>query len=172
MYQVLIPFLSPPGPFQASGRNYALRGKGTERKRATAQKRLLRFYRDIIKENIEYDILIQDPHTDREQLDEIVDLMLETICSARKTICVRRGRLPRRDRQIQVPEAGQYAHPVCFRLPAGKHDQDTQHQEISAGRAIQRAVHDQRLLYRACQSRYGKWLTLSQGRRAGKPIRG
>lgn len=51
-------------------------------------KQAFEIYRDIIKENIEYDILIQDPHTDREQLDEIIDLMLETICSARKTIRV------------------------------------------------------------------------------------
>ena len=39
-------------------------------------------------ENIEYDYLIQDRSIDREQLDEIVDLMLETICTSRKTIRV------------------------------------------------------------------------------------
>ena len=37
-------------------------------------------------ENIEYDYLIQDSSIDREQLDEIVDLMLETVCTSRKTI--------------------------------------------------------------------------------------
>ena len=39
-------------------------------------------------ENIEYDYLIQDSQIDREQLDEIVDLMLETVCTSRKTIRV------------------------------------------------------------------------------------
>lgn len=39
-------------------------------------------------ENIEYDYLIQDSQIDREQLDEIVDLMLETVCTFRKTIRV------------------------------------------------------------------------------------
>lgn len=39
-------------------------------------------------ENIEYAYLIQDRSIDREQLDEIVDLMLETVCTARKTIRV------------------------------------------------------------------------------------
>ena len=43
-------------------------------------------YREILLENIEYDYLIQDSSIDREQLDEIVDLMLETVCTSRKTI--------------------------------------------------------------------------------------
>ena len=43
-------------------------------------------YREIIMENIEYDALTQDPKMDKERLDEIVDLMLETVCSARKTL--------------------------------------------------------------------------------------
>ena len=37
-------------------------------------------------ENIEYDTLTQNPKMDKERLDEIVDLMLETVCSARKTL--------------------------------------------------------------------------------------
>ena len=43
-------------------------------------------YEEIIKDNIEYDIIVQDPHIDKERLDEIVDLMLETVCTARKKI--------------------------------------------------------------------------------------
>lgn len=44
--------------------------------------------REIVRENIEYDILVQDPRQDREQLDEVVDLMAETLCSRRQTIVV------------------------------------------------------------------------------------
>lgn len=36
--------------------------------------------------NIEYDRLITDSPEDKERIDEIVDLMLETMCTARKTI--------------------------------------------------------------------------------------
>ena len=43
-------------------------------------------YREIGLENIDYDILIQDPKMDREQLDEIAELIVDTVCSARKTI--------------------------------------------------------------------------------------
>ena len=43
-------------------------------------------YREVILDNIEYSYLVQDSHIDREQLDEIVDLMLETVCTSRKTI--------------------------------------------------------------------------------------
>ena len=47
-----------------------------------------KIYEEIIKDNIEYDILAQDKHISREQLDEIVTLILETVCTARKTIRV------------------------------------------------------------------------------------
>ena len=43
-------------------------------------------YREIILENIGYAYLIQDSHIDREQLDEIAELIVDTVCSARKTI--------------------------------------------------------------------------------------
>ena len=39
-------------------------------------------------ENIGYDVLASDPHVDREQLDEIVDLVQETVCSTRSRIRV------------------------------------------------------------------------------------
>lgn len=45
-------------------------------------------YRKVILENIGYEYLIQDSHIDREQLDEIAELIVDTVCSARKTIRV------------------------------------------------------------------------------------
>ena len=58
-----------------------------ERKRTEAKTNsAIEIYREIIKDNIDYDILIQDPKMDKDRLDEIVDLMLETVCTARKTI--------------------------------------------------------------------------------------
>ena len=60
---------------------------------APAQKRMetkgtFESYRELILENIDYDILAGDPHVDREQLDEIVDLVQETVCSTRSRIRV------------------------------------------------------------------------------------
>lgn len=46
----------------------------------------IEIYREIIQDNIEYDYLLQDTNIDNDRLNEIVDLMLETICTARKTI--------------------------------------------------------------------------------------
>lgn len=58
-----------------------------ERKRKeAATQSAVEIYREIIKDNIEYDILIQDSRMDKDRIDEIVDLMLETVCTARKTI--------------------------------------------------------------------------------------
>ena len=45
-----------------------------------------RIYEEIIKDNIEYAHLAAYSRVDRELLDEIVSIMLETICSRRKTI--------------------------------------------------------------------------------------
>ena len=72
------PILSPdPSPCGAAPER-----KGTEAFKQSA----VDIYREIIMENIEYDTLTQNPKMDKERLDEIVDLMLETVCSARKTL--------------------------------------------------------------------------------------
>lgn len=62
----------PPAPLQGAGYD----GMGYEEAR------------EIVRENIEYDILVQDPRQDREQLDEVVDLIAETLCSRKKTIVI------------------------------------------------------------------------------------
>ena len=43
-------------------------------------------YRQIILENIDYEILAADPQVDREQLDEITEIILDTVCTSRKTV--------------------------------------------------------------------------------------
>lgn len=45
-------------------------------------------YRELILENIDYDVLKNGLHVDREQLNEIVDLLQETVCSIRSRIRV------------------------------------------------------------------------------------
>ena len=59
----------------------------TAQKRTEAKESFER-YRDLILENIDYDVLASDPHVDQEQLDEIVDLVQETVCSTRNRIRV------------------------------------------------------------------------------------
>ena len=56
--------------------------KGSEAKTQSA----VEIYREIIKDNIEYDILIQDPKMDKDRLNEIVEIILETVCTARKRV--------------------------------------------------------------------------------------
>ena len=54
----------------------------------TEAKETFESYRELILENIDYDVLASDPRVDREQLDEIVDLVQETVCSTRSRIRV------------------------------------------------------------------------------------
>ena len=77
-----IPILSPyPSPFT----EYA--AEPTERKgKEAATESAVEIYREIIKDNIDYDILLHDNRFDTDRIDEIVDLILETVCTARKTL--------------------------------------------------------------------------------------
>ena len=43
-------------------------------------------YQELILENIEYNVLIQNERLDRDRLDELVELMVDTVCSHRETI--------------------------------------------------------------------------------------
>ena len=78
-----IPILSPdPSPYAGAA------ATPPERKRTEAAQSVFEIYEEIIKDNISYDVLVQDRQLDRERLDELVDLMLETVCTRRKTIRV------------------------------------------------------------------------------------
>jgi hypothetical protein len=48
----------------------------------------MRVYRDILKESIDYDILCEDMPFRKDTITEILELMLETVCSRKKTIRV------------------------------------------------------------------------------------
>ena len=48
-------------------------------------------YRELIKENIDYDYLLHDHPYDKERLDGFVELMAETCCSSRKSIRINQG---------------------------------------------------------------------------------
>jgi hypothetical protein len=72
-----VPILSPnPSPFTEPER------KGTEAEPISAFEE----YGEIIRENIEYPFMVERFKHDRERIDEIVDLMTETVCTSRKTI--------------------------------------------------------------------------------------
>ena len=74
-----IPIHSPnPSPFEGAA-------QPPERKRKEPNE-AYRVYEEIIKDNICYDILKQDMPYDHDRIDEIVDLILETVCTRRRTI--------------------------------------------------------------------------------------
>ena len=83
-----IPILSPyPSPLEddaAAEPNGSASAAG-ERK-GTGANDAYKIYEEIIKDNIEYDHLMQYSTLDKDRLNEILDLILETVCSARKTI--------------------------------------------------------------------------------------
>jgi hypothetical protein len=71
-----IPFTSP-----------RVREDGTERKGTeTANTNAFEIYREVIRNNLDYQIMIERYKYDVARIDEIVDLILETICTAKQTI--------------------------------------------------------------------------------------
>ena len=79
-----IPILSPdPSPYGDAA------AEPPERKRKeAATQSAVELYREIIKENIEYEHLLRYSKIDPEELDGIVELLVETVCTARKIIRV------------------------------------------------------------------------------------
>ena len=80
-HSIPIPSLNP-FPLDGSAAAEPPERKGTEAKTNSA----VEIYREIIKDNIEYDFLLREKPLDKDRLNEIVDLMLETVCTARKKI--------------------------------------------------------------------------------------
>ena len=77
-----VPILSSkPFPFDGNA------AEPTERNgKEAATESAIEIYREIIKDNIDYDVLKQSNRLDGDRIDEIVDLILETVCTARKTL--------------------------------------------------------------------------------------
>jgi len=59
-----------------------------EAKRKETEYRDIDMYREIIKENIGYDYLLSDLPYDHDRLEEILELLVETVCSTKKYIRV------------------------------------------------------------------------------------
>lgn len=59
-----------------------------EAKRKETEYRDMDMYREIIKENICYDYLLSDLPYDHDRLEEILELLVETVCSTKKYIRV------------------------------------------------------------------------------------
>lgn len=64
----------------------------TNRSEVTAAE--MRSYREIISGNISYDLLCQEYPHQREQLEEILEILVETICTTRQTVRVAGNNFP------------------------------------------------------------------------------
>lgn len=62
--------------------------KPPEAKGSETRQRDMEIYREIIRENICYESLLHDLPYDHDRIDEIIELMVETVCSTRKYIRV------------------------------------------------------------------------------------
>jgi hypothetical protein len=78
-----IPDESSTDSFFSGAGHLAPEAKGNE-----AKLREIGLYREIIRENIDYDTLYAEMGYDAPRLDELVELMVETVCSTKKVIRV------------------------------------------------------------------------------------
>ena len=93
-------------------------------------------YRELILENIEYDCLIQNHRLDRDRLDELVELMVDTVCSNREMIRIAGDDYPAEVVKSRFLKLNSFPHRVCAGPDAGEHHLCPQYQEIPAGRFV------------------------------------
>ena len=142
--------LSPPSPLGEEAAAPPER-KGTGAKSQSA----VEIYREIIKDNIEYEHLCQYAKgIDRDMLDEIVDLLVETVCSARKTIRIAGDDYPAELVKSKLMKLNSSHIEFVFDCISKKHHGNPKYQEIPAGGSVQRPKHHQRLLHGTGGPRY------------------
>ncbi len=73
--------INPSFPFLQVSREEEAKGKETRVDEMAC-------YRELIQENIDYDALLCDHPEDRDKLDEVVELLTETVCSTKKSVRV------------------------------------------------------------------------------------
>ena len=72
-------------------------------------------YREIIKENIEFEALVH--RYGYERVDELVELMLQTVLSQRPYIRIAGDDYPREVVKSRFPESELLSCGICVRLP-------------------------------------------------------
>ena len=81
------PFLSSPPATPAAAQPPEVKGRKRSRSGGMSQDEM-DAYRELIRENIDYDGFVRDRPYDAPQLDEMVELMVEAVCSKKKNIRV------------------------------------------------------------------------------------
>ena len=82
------PFCSTPPALEAKGRDaIPKRGRSMDEREMAA-------YRSMIQENIRYDDFVREHPWDVGRLDEMVELMMETVCSTRRSIRIAGNDIP------------------------------------------------------------------------------
>ena len=133
------PFPSVPSPSPAPVETERKRKEG-KRRRQSVSKGEMDAYREMIRENIDYDGFMRERPYDAGQLDEMVELMVEAVCSRKETLrvagtdfpqAVVKSRLLKLDREhimfvfdclkentTQVRNMKQYLLTVLYNAPA------------------------------------------------------
>jgi hypothetical protein len=70
-------------------------------------------YRELIRDNLEIDIRSQDRHYDLDRVNEIVEIMLDAVCSTSPTIRINGEDMPQPVVKSRFPQAGQRPHRLC-----------------------------------------------------------
>lgn len=88
-------------------------------------------YRELVKENIEYEILADRLKGDAAMLDEIVDLITETVCTQKSSFVIA-GDVSLGDCKVKAAQTQFGAYRICHRVYEVKHKQGAQYQKVSA----------------------------------------
>lgn len=76
--------INPSLPFLQVSREEPDDGEEAKRKEMSAEE--IENYREVIRYNIDYDVLVDDHPEDKSRLDEVVELLTETVCYTKKYV--------------------------------------------------------------------------------------
>ena len=128
------PFHSYPFPDPSPLEDEA--AKPPERKRKEAND-AYKIYEEIIKDNIEYEHFIKHTDIDKDRLDEIVSIMLETVCTRRKTIRIAGDDYPAELVKAKFMKLNSSHIEFVFDCMKREYNENPQHQAVPKSGAVQ-----------------------------------
>ena len=113
-------------------------------------------YRDLVLGEHRVRPPVPEFSTYREDLDEIVELIVETVCARRKTTRIAGADFPHEVVRSRFLKLDSSHIEFVMGVPAQQHHRGPQHEAIPADRAVQRAHHHEQPLHGPGQPRYAR----------------
>ena len=106
-------------------------------------------YQEYFSRQINFEALIAGHPDDEDMLREMLELLVDTVCSKRRFIRIAGDDKPAEVVKAQLMKLEQRPSAVCPYVPEGEHHPGAEHPAVSAGHPLQRTADHEQLLHGA-----------------------